>query len=149
VWESGAAPHGVDWLTGEELAQRIAELVTDHAGARRAGDEGHFSRAGAQPKTGLFREPETGRWGIPKGATPTTHLLKPATGRFEGYVQNEHFCLLLAGRLGLSVANSWTEIIGDIPVIVIERFDRIRRQDGTVIRIHQRTPVRLWGNCPP
>jgi len=147
-WESGAAPHGVDWLSGEELAQRIAELVTDHAGARRAGDEGHFSLAGAQPKTGLFREPESGRWGIPKGATPTTHLLKPATGRFEGYVQNEHFCLRLAGRLGLSVANSWTEIIGDIPVIVIERFDRMRRQDGTMIRIHQEDACQALGKPP-
>jgi serine/threonine-protein kinase HipA len=80
--------------------------------------------------------------------TPTAHLLKPATGKFEGYVQNEHFCVLVAGRLWLSVANSWTEIIGDIPVIVIERVDRIRRQDGTVIRIHQEDACQALGKPP-
>lgn len=147
-WAQGAAPGGVDWLEVEELEQRIRELVADHAGARRVGDEGHFSLAGAQPKTGLYRDPDSGRWGIPKGTTPTTHLIKPATGQFEDYVQNEHFCLRLAGVLGLSVAKSWTEVIGDIPVIVIERFDRIRRQDGSVVRVHQEDACQALGKPP-
>ncbi len=147
-WSRGKPPSGVDWLEEEDLVQRIRELIADHAGSRRVGDEGHFSLAGAQPKTGLFRDSELGRWGIPKGATPTTHLLKPATGQFEDYMQNEHFCLQLAGALGLSVAKSWTEEIGDIPVIVIERFDRIRMKDETVIRVHQEDACQALGKPP-
>ncbi len=40
-------------------------------------------------------------WRVPEGPTPTTHNLKPATGPFDGYAENEHFCLKLAQRLGL------------------------------------------------
>ncbi len=147
-WERGEAPSGVDWLDKEEMALRIRELVADHAGSRRAGDEGHFSLAGAQPKTGLYRDPDSGQWGIPRGLAPTTHLLKPATGQFEDYVQNEHFCLRLAGALGLSVAKSWTEVFDDIPVIVVERFDRLRLKDGTVVRVHQEDACQALGKPP-
>ncbi|NLT72049.1 MAG: type II toxin-antitoxin system HipA family toxin [Verrucomicrobiaceae bacterium] len=147
-WTRGTAPSGIDWLEEDELDQRIRELVADHAGARRWGDEGHFSLAGAQPKTGLFRDPDSGKWGIPKGTTPTTHLLKPASGQFEDYVQNEHFCLRLAGALGLRVAKSWTEVIGDIPVIVIERFDRLRREGRPVVRVHQEDVCQALAKYP-
>jgi serine/threonine-protein kinase HipA len=147
-WGQGTAPGGVDWLDEKDLEERIGELVADHAGSRRVGDEGHFSLAGAQPKTGLYRDPESGEWGIPKGTTPTTHLLKPATGQYEDYVQNEHFCLRLAGALGLSVAKSWTEVIGDIPVIVIERFDRLRMKNGSVVRVHQEDACQALGKPP-
>ncbi len=147
-WRSGKAPSGVEWLSGKQLIDRIRELVADHAGARRLGDEGHFSLAGAQPKTGLFRDAETGRWGIPKGLTPTTHLLKPATGQFEDYVLNEHFCLRLAGHLGLTMAKSWTETVGDVAVIVVERFDRIAREGGTMIRVHQEDACQALGKPP-
>jgi hypothetical protein len=35
-----------------------------------------------QPKTALFHK--DGRWGVPAGRTPTTHILKPPTGEFDG-----------------------------------------------------------------
>jgi len=147
-WERGEAPGGVDWLDKEEMALRMRELVADHAGSRRAGDEGHFSLAGAQPKTGLYRDRDSGQWGIPKGLIPTTHLLKPATGQFEDYVQNEHFCLRLAEALGLNVAKSWTEEFDNIPVIIVERFDRLRLKGGSVVRVHQEDACQALG-VPP
>ncbi len=135
-WLGDSPPHGVDWLSDGELEERIEDLVSDRAEARRRGDEGHFSLAGAQAKTGLYREAGRDQWGIPKGVTPTTHIIKPNRGEFEDFEINEHFCLMLAARLGLSAANSWTENIGKNRVIVVERFDRALIE-GRWLRIHQ------------
>jgi serine/threonine-protein kinase HipA len=144
----GATPAGgVNWLDEEELAQRIKALLSDHAQARRAGDAGHFSLAGAQPKTGLYRDPATMRWGIPHGTTPTTHILKPAPGAFASYEQNEHFCLKLARAIGLTTAHSWIESFGDIPTIIVERFDRTI-VDGSPVRIHQEDTCQALARMP-
>ncbi len=126
----------VTWLSDEDLASRIRLLLENHGSARTSADIGQFSLAGAQPKTALFRDPENGRWGVPEGATPTTHILKPATGQFDGYAENEHFCLQLARHLGLRAAQSFVIHPGGHPVIVIQRYDRVF-QDGHCIRIHQ------------
>lgn len=126
----------VRWLDKEELAGRIAAVVEDASATRLGGDTGQFSLAGAQPKTALYFNAKTERWGVPEGRTPTTHILKPATGAFAGHVENEHFCLRLAAHLGLATARSWVMQCGEIPVIVIERFDRLEKA-GMIRRIHQ------------
>jgi len=146
-WLAAEAPEGVTWLAEEELVERISDLVNDHSRARRIGDVGQFSLAGAQAKIGLYRDSESNRWGIPEGATPTTHILKPNIGAFEHYEQNEHFCLRLARRLGLQTARSWTERIGDVSVIVVERFDRAA-VGGRVMRIHQEDTCQALGRMP-
>lgn len=135
-WLSDSPPQGNDWLSDTELVERIAGLIADHSEARRHGDDGHFSLPGAQAKTGLYLDREHNRWGIPRGATPTTHIIKPNTGEFKGFEINEHFCLRLATQLGLPAAESWTERIGTNRVIVVERYDR-SRIDGRLIRVHQ------------
>jgi serine/threonine-protein kinase HipA len=99
--EVGTAPQGIQWITREELEERMGALLKDHAAARRDGDRGQFSLAGAQPKMGLYRDDQTGRWGVPEGETPTTHILKPKEGRFADHDQNEHYCLTLARHLGM------------------------------------------------
>ncbi|MCB1066356.1 MAG: HipA N-terminal domain-containing protein, partial [Verrucomicrobiae bacterium] len=63
LWLSGNTPAGVDWLDESEFEERIQGLVADRSRARRLGDEGHFSLAGAQPKTGLYLDEENHRWG--------------------------------------------------------------------------------------
>lgn len=135
-WIAGKAPHRVKWITQGELEERIGELLKDHAAARREEDRGQFSLAGAQPKVGLYRDEKTGRWGVPEGETPTTHILKPNEGRYADHDQNEHYCLTLARHLGMSAAESWTETIGEIPVIIVKRFDRMLH-GGKIIRVHQ------------
>jgi len=147
-WLGGDPLEGIDWLDEDGLASRIKDLAADHGAARRRGDEGQFSLAGAQPKTALFRDPESGRWGIPYGTTPTTHILKPATGEFDAYHQNEHFCLLLASRLGLPTPKSWIEVIDEIQVIIIERFDRAKIAGEMPIRIHQEDACQAAGKPP-
>ncbi len=126
----------ITWLSDSQLIERIDSLVSDHSNARRVGDLGQFSLAGAQPKTGLYLDESTNKWGIPHGTTPTTHILKPHVGNFKEYHLNEHFCLRLAENLGLSVAKSTLQTIGKTPVIIVKRFDRIRHQ-GKIIRVHQ------------
>ena len=127
-------PEPVVWLSEDEVAERLRTLREDHAAWRAPRDTGQFSLAGAQPKTALLHE--NGRWGIPSGRTPTTHILKPPTGEFDGHAENEHFCLKLARRLGLPTASTQVMQFGNEVAIVIERYDR-RRQDGEIHRVHQ------------
>jgi len=99
-WIAGEAPGQVNWITREDLEDRLRELLKDHAAARREEDRGQFSLAGAQPKMGLYRDEENDRWGVPEGETPTTHILKPNEGRYADHDQNECFCLTLAKNGG-------------------------------------------------
>ncbi|HME86233.1 MAG TPA: HipA N-terminal domain-containing protein, partial [Roseiarcus sp.] len=100
----GAGPATVEWLEDKDVAQRLRALREDRTSWRSPRDIGQFSLAGAQPKTALLHE--NGRWGVPSGRTPTTHILKPPTGAFDGHAENEHLCMRLASALGLIVARS-------------------------------------------
>jgi serine/threonine-protein kinase HipA len=126
----------VTWLSGEDLGQRIRLLLENHGITRTGTDTGQFSLAGAQPKTALYRDPATGRWGVPEGRTPTTHILKPSAEHFDGYAENEHFCLCLSREMGLKAAASTVIHADGQPVIVIDRYDRLVR-NGHFVRIHQ------------
>jgi serine/threonine-protein kinase HipA len=124
----------IDWLDEAEIGGRLRALRQDPSATRRATDHGQFSLAGAQAKTALLQR--DGRWGVPAGRTPTTHILKPPTAAFDGHVENEHFCLALARRLGLPTAQSELRRFDGEPAIVVTRFDRIERQ-GRLLRVHQ------------
>lgn len=126
----------VHWISMRELDERVALLAGDASATRLGGDNGQFSLAGAQPKLALYRDIDSGRWGVPEGRTPTTHILKPSTGAFDGQTDNEHFCLQLAAELGFAAANSSVMICGGLPVVVVERYDRIAR-GSNIHRIHQ------------
>lgn len=91
-----ACPSGVTWLSEDDVAQRIRELREDSTAWLGESFTGQFSLAGAQAKTALlFRD---GRWGVPSGSTPTTHILKPAVAGFDDHDLNEHLCLDAARR---------------------------------------------------
>ncbi len=124
----------IKWLRESDVAERLKTLRTDHAAWRLPSDPGQFSLAGAQPKTALLLDGK--RWGIPSGRVPTTHILKPPTGAFDGHAENEHICLMLARRLGLPAARSQVMKFGDEIAIVIERYDR-QRQGNDIVRVHQ------------
>ena len=132
-----AATHGdIEWLTEADVANRLRGLQADASAWRVAQDTGQFSLAGAQPKTALVFDGQ--RWGVPSGREPTTHILKPATGRMDGHAQNEHLCLALARALGLPAARSEVMTFEDVTTIVVFRYDRIRPAGSTrVFRVHQ------------
>jgi serine/threonine-protein kinase HipA len=126
----------IEWLTDMEVENRIRRLAVDAAAGRATAQEGQFSLAGAQSKTAFYFDSKTNRWGIPRGRTPTTHILKPASNDFDAFAANEHFCLTLARRIGLIAAVTDWRVIGDVPTLVVERYDRVRV--GTQWhRIHQ------------
>lgn len=124
----------IEWLNEREIAERLRILKEDHAAWRLPRDTGQFSLAGAQPKTALLFE--KGRWGIPSGRTPTTHILKPPTGHFDGHAENEHICLALARAVGLPAAASSVARFDKEVAIVVERYDR-QRVGNDIIRVHQ------------
>ncbi len=124
----------VKWLAAAELEDRIRKLKEDAGAGRLESDTGQFSLAGSQEKTALYRVND--RWGVPQGRMPTTHILKPETGRIQHIAANEHFCLHLARRCRLPAAISEVQVIGGVPVIIVERFDRVR-SGSLVRRIHQ------------
>jgi serine/threonine-protein kinase HipA len=135
----------VVWLSESEVGQRLRELRSDHSAWRLARDEGQFSLAGAQPKTALLQE--NGRWGIPSGRIPTTHILKPPNAQLDGFPENEHICLHLAQSLGLPVAESRVMQFDGEVAIVISRYDRVRTLAGWT-RVHQEDLCQALG-VPP
>lgn len=140
-----SGPGDIDWLDESDIASRLKTLREDHSAWRRPGDTGQFSLAGAQPKTALLLQ--DGKWGVPSGRIPTTHILKPPTGAFDGHAENEHFCLALARALGLPAASSTVTHFGDEVAFVAERYDR-RIIDRRIVRIHQEDMCQALG-VPP
>ena len=125
----------VIFLSREKLAERFADLMRNPGSTQFTEGGGQFSLAGAQRKKALYLV--NGKWGEPRGRTPSTHILKPPISGLPGQVENEMFCLRLAGRLGMPTPKCWTERFGDIPVIVVQRYDRVRRDGKRVLRIDQ------------
>jgi serine/threonine-protein kinase HipA len=101
--------------------------------------------SGAPAPRGIGRRNK--RWGIPRGRTPTTHILKPVSSGFDGFAENEHFCLALARRIGLAAANTEWESIGGIPTLIAERYDRVQLT-GRWHRIHQEDCCQALGIHP-
>ncbi|MEO5663739.1 MAG: HipA N-terminal domain-containing protein, partial [Nocardioides sp.] len=72
----------IEWLSDEEFATTLHE-VADHDEDWDPGRfGGRWSLAGAQPKIALFRDPDTGRFGIPLDSTPTNCIIKPGIKGF-------------------------------------------------------------------
>jgi serine/threonine-protein kinase HipA len=128
-------------LSDADVAEIIRNLATAPLGVRPSGErELRISIAGAQEKTALFWNDG---WCLPKGTTPTTHILKPGLGKLPNgldmtqSVENEHFCLTLCRELGLEVAQSQIVDVDGIRILAVERFDRLRASDGRLLRIPQ------------
>jgi serine/threonine-protein kinase HipA len=132
----GAAPEG--WhrieaapLTEAQVAQVLRTVPSDTLLGQNADDEDfRISLAGAQEKTALLFH--RGRWHRPRGATPTTHILKLPLGLVGGSrrvdlgdsVENEWLCAQILAALGLPVAPTAIGQFEDQKALVVTRFDR-------------------------
>jgi serine/threonine-protein kinase HipA len=139
----------IEWITIDDLAERLRQLRADIAAVRRAGDKGKLSLPGAQAKTAFYWDKQGNRWGVPAGRTPTTHIIKPCVAGFDGLVENEHMCQDIAARLGMPAANSYVLTL-DQTYIVIERYDRLPPPAGSLLvqRIHQEDVCQALGLMP-
>ena len=137
----------VEWLSDDAVAKRIRHLTNDAGAARESTTEGQFSLPGAQAKTAFFYDREGDRWGIPRGRTPTTHILKPVSNDFDGFAENEHYCLALARSIGLSAAHTEWRSFDGIHTLIAERYDRVQIGDRWH-RIHQEDCCQALGVHP-
>ena len=136
-------------LTDKELAEILKALP------RRplmAGDEGvRLSLAGAQDKIAVHLA--RNKISIPLGASPSTHILKPAIERFEGVVFNEAFCMKLAREIGMNAAHAETGQVEGIDYLLVQRYDRTTSSDApgtpqTLKREHQEDFCQALGVVP-
>ena len=93
-----------------------------------------LSLAGAQQKIPVYFE--GGKFFLPHGSSPSSHILKPAIPGFPAIVENEAFCMELAHEAGIPVPAS-TVIKGEHPFYLVERYDRREEPDGKLARVHQ------------
>ena len=154
-------PKGFNQVQGQSISKKgIEHLLTEtvSSGGMAAGRDSsidlRISIAGAQEKTALLRW--KGKWLIPRGSTPTTHILKMPLGLIGGQladfttsVDNEWLCMTLLKAYGLPVANVAIETFGTQRVLVVERFDRKLAPNGEwLMRLPQEDFCQATG-CSP
>ena len=93
-----------------------------------------LSVAGVQDKLPLLVLPN-GEMGFGEGELASTHILKFGTSPEMHLVVNEYFCMELARRMKLPVAEATLVRIGE-PVLMVKRFDRQWADPGKIDRLH-------------
>ncbi len=120
-------------LTEKKLAQ-ILDLL--RAKPLLGGEEDiRLSLAGAQDKLAVCLA--DGGIALAKNGRPTTHILKPFIEGLDGTVENEVFCMKLAAKIGLVAPPVTKGSAGETDFILVERYDRIEEETGTILRLHQ------------
>lgn len=131
----GAAPEnqsGYRELSSETFREIILELPQKPF---LAGEDGiRLSLAGAQDKLPVCLKGD--RIFLPRGSSPSSHIIKPNIKGIERSVRNEVFCMALAKRIGLTVPHVRMMEIPE-EIYVVERYDRYRDEKGEVNRLHQ------------
>lgn len=121
---------------------RLPQLLEEARGYFIGG--GGSALPGYQRKITLTRI--DGQWWLGNGAFPSTHILKPSPDLNSRITDSEEYLLALSRRLGLTTFDSWTERIGDLSVVVIERYDRgTVTHDAPAIRLHQEDAAQALG----
>lgn len=122
----------------QEGATESAELVA----------KAHLSLTGASGKVGLYYSEKDGKWYLPMGDAPSTHIVKQSHVRLKKIVANEQLCLLTAGNLGIEIPESFI-VKTDSPeeedvLFATKRYDRKithgnRQINGLAVpyRLHQ------------
>lgn len=156
ILPEGEEPLGYDRIEGDVLddAQVEAHLLRAAGGDGRLRDEAddlRISLAGAQEKTALLHW--GGQWLRPKGATPTTHILKLPLGLvgnrqadFHTSVDNEWLCLEILRAYGLPAPGASLLRFGQQRVLAVERFDRQPHSSGQwLLRLPQEDFCQVYG----
>lgn len=142
ILPDGVAPGDLRCIDAEPLDEAgVARLLRAGLAStplgRDAADAEDFriSIAGAQEKTALLWH--QGQWWRPRGATPTTHILKLPLGLVGNMrldlnqsVENEWLSAQLLQAFGLPVARCHPLIFEGQRVLGVERFDRRWSPDG-------------------
>jgi len=101
-----------------------------------------FSLAGAQHKWAVYVDGD--KLYLPEGTATSSHILKFDSLRFIGTGWNEAFTSFLGRQLGLPT----TEVRSFDGYVLAERYDRRKKADGSVERLHQEDFCQALG-LPP
>lgn len=142
-------------LSNEEIADHLRRVSSDSVfrQAEQSNDL-RLSIAGAQEKTALLKR--DGRWLLPQGSTPTTHILKLPLGLvghmradMRTSVENEWLCSKIMAAYGIPTASCEINSFEDQKVLIIERFDRRLAADGQwIMRLPQEDFCQAMGISP-
>ena len=118
-------------ISHRELSERIEQLESRSIAIWDK--KVRLSLAGVQAKLPVIIRDNT--IGLGDGRLSSTHIMKFQTKKYLHIVVNEFFCMTLAKKIGLKVARVEIKRFGDYPTLLIERFDRVYRDDF-VERLH-------------
>lgn len=154
------APTDIYEIHGEELsapaiAQRLRNIPSPQIlGQQDDFDDLRLSIAGAQEKTALLQR--DGKWLLPQGCTPTTHIFKLPMGLvgnmqadMRSSIENEWLCSKILAAYGIAIANCEIGVFEDQKALIVERFDRIPSSDNSwIIRLPQEDMCQATGTSP-
>lgn len=143
--EDAIEPEAYILLTQEQVTALAAEGASYSASMV---SEAHLSLTGATGKVGLYLDESSGNWFLPKGTSPSTHIVKQSHVRYENIVINEYLCQHTAELLGIHVPRTdiWNTGNGtdDEILLISRRYDRCIPEQARKInglpcpqRIHQ------------
>ena len=119
----------VEPLDDHAIARHLAAVTSPPEPGDVDDDAFRISVAGAQEKSAFTWH--RGRFGRPRGATPTTHLFKLPLGLvgarqidLSTSLENEWVSAEILRRLGVPMAESELRRFGDRKALVVTRFDR-------------------------
>jgi serine/threonine-protein kinase HipA len=140
-------------LDEQSIATLLKNYQTAPLGMSRDSDF-RISIAGAQEKTALLQYKN--QWYLPKGATPTTHIIKLPIGYIKhagidlsDSVENEWLCLKILEAFGLPVNEAHITQFADQKTLVVKRFDRRWVKDEEwLVRLPQEDMCQALGISP-
>lgn len=127
-------------------SRQVEHFLTDMLGTAPGQDDQsrdfRISLAGVQEKTALLYHNR--RWMLPRGTTPSTHILKLPIGANDSgidltsSVENEWLCAEILRAFAVPVATCWITAFGNRKALAVERFDRSASADGSwIMRLPQ------------
>ena len=130
-------------LSQRRVAGMIDTLRKDETAWSQGTADSAFSLAGAQAKTALRYD--RGRWWLPYGDSPTTHILKPGIRRFPDNEIIEHISQRAAVLLGIDAAETQCVKVRGQSALLVTRYDRLVTQAGECRRVHQEDVCQALG----
>jgi serine/threonine-protein kinase HipA len=138
-------------LSEEDVAAHLRGMLAPAVPGQGADEDFRISLAGAQEKSALLWH--GGKWLMPHGATPTTHILKLPLGLVGNMkadlttsVENEWLCMQLLHAFDLPVPRTAMLKFAGQKVLGVERFDRQLHSSGNwIMRLPQEDFCQVYG----
>lgn len=118
-------------ISDAEIAERITNI--EEKSIAIWDKKERLSLAGVQEKLPVIIK--EGQVGLGDGSLSSTHIMKFQTKKHANIVVNEFFCMKLAQKINLNVAEVELYRFAEHPVLMVKRFDRVYRENR-VERLH-------------